>query len=50
MNPNVIIAAVMLIVFVVVTLVFGLARRIVIKRYNLIDPLLDAIEEGYPLK
>lgn len=50
MNPNVIIAAVLMIVFVVVTLVFGLARRIVIKRYNLIDPLLDAIEEGYPLK
>ena len=33
-----------------VTLVFGFVKRIIARRYNLIDPILDALEEGYPLK
>ena len=50
MNATVIIAAVVMVAFVVVTLLFGLIRKYQIKHYNLIDPLLDAIGEGYPLK
>ncbi len=36
--------------FAFVTLVFNLAKRMIIKRGCLIDPILDALDEGYPLK
>lgn len=45
-----IVAALVMLVVLAVTAVLGMAKRIIIKRNNLIDPILDALDEGYPLK
>ncbi|MBO7762250.1 MAG: hypothetical protein J6T24_05585 [Clostridia bacterium] len=32
------------------TLIFAIVKKVIIKRNNLIDPILDALDEGYPIK
>ncbi len=46
----VILALVVMLAFGFITLVINLVKRIIIKRGCLIDPILDALDEGYPLK
>ena len=36
--------------FLLVTMIFAIVKRVIIKRNNLIDPILDALDEGYPIK
>ena len=36
--------------FVVVTVIFGLVKLIIEKRHSMLDPIIHAIGEGYPLK
>ena len=50
-NVSLVIAGVVvMLAFLVFTLLGGFVRSIIAKRYNLIDPIINAISEGYPLK
>jgi hypothetical protein len=43
-------AAAVMAAFCLVTLIFAVVKKVIIKRNNLIDPILDALDEGYPIK
>ena len=47
---NTVLPLVLVIVFVPVTAVFGLAKLIIEKRNSMLDPIIHALGEGYPLK
>ncbi len=46
----VLVAAVVMVAFLVVTFIIGIVKRSIVRRNHLIDPILHAIGEGYPLK
>ncbi len=47
---SLILAGLVILVLAAFTLILNLVKRIVAKRNNMIDPILDALREGYPLK